>query len=50
VHHDPDRLPQPLRRNERGGFDPISWDDAFALAATRLGEIRIRHGNDAVGF
>lgn len=29
-------------------WQPIGWDEAFALVASRLGEIRERHGNDAV--
>jgi anaerobic selenocysteine-containing dehydrogenase len=41
----PARLTQPLRRKphaERGDgdFEPISWDEALALLATRLGRIR----------
>jgi len=50
IHHDPDRLHQPLRRNAAGGFDPISWTEAFDLAASRLLEIRSLHGSDAIGF
>ncbi len=50
IHHDPDRLRQPMRRNAQGSFDPISWEDAFALAETRLNAIRRRDGNDAIGF
>ncbi|VFT44707.1 oxidoreductase [Pseudomonas aeruginosa] len=43
----PDRLRQPLRR-VGSEWQPIGWDEAFALVASRLGEIRERHGNDAV--
>ncbi|MDU4249366.1 molybdopterin oxidoreductase family protein [Pseudomonas sp.] len=47
IQNDPDRLRQPVRRvgNE---WQPIGWDEAFELVATRLAEIRERHGNDAV--
>jgi predicted molibdopterin-dependent oxidoreductase YjgC len=31
-------------------FEEISWDEAFDLVARRLGEIRERHGADAIGF
>lgn len=48
VHHDPDRLRTPMRRRADGDFEPISWEEAFALAASRLGDIRARHGADAV--
>ncbi|OBY91129.1 dehydrogenase [Pseudomonas sp. AU11447] len=47
IQNDPDRLRQPVRRvgNE---WQPIGWDEAFELVATRLADIRERHGNDAV--
>jgi anaerobic selenocysteine-containing dehydrogenase len=48
IHHDPDRLRQPMRRTADGGFEPISWDDAFELAASRLAAIRDRHGKDSI--
>src|SRR5207245_2984491 len=49
VHHDPDRLRRPVRRNAAGDFEEISWDEAFDLVAGRLREIRARHGSDAIG-
>jgi len=48
IHDDPDRLRQPMRRTESGRFEPISWEDAFDLAATRLLDVRRRHGKDAI--
>src|SRR5207244_1189401 len=50
VHHDPDRLRRPVRRNAAGHFEEISWDEAFDLVARRIREIRERHGRDAIGF
>ena len=45
----PERLTTPLIRDgER--FREASWDEAYRLIATRLTEIRDRHGNDAVAF
>jgi len=44
VHH-PKRLTTPLKRVGRKGegqFEPIGWDEAFALAASRLSEITRR--------
>ena len=44
VHH-PKRLTTPLKRVGRKGegqFEPIGWDEAFALAASRLSEITKR--------
>ena len=50
IHHDPDRLRTPMRRQADGTFEPISWDEAFDLVGRRLTEIRDRHGSDAIGF
>ena len=50
IHDDPDRLRQPVRRTPSGTFEAISWDEAFALVAGRLDQIRARHGSDAIGF
>ena len=47
IHHDPDRLKQPLRRTA-DGWETIGWDEAFDLVAGRLRDIRRRHGRDAV--
>ena len=47
VHHDPDRLGQPLRRRN-GSWEPAGWDDAVAETVKRLADIRRAHGNDAV--
>lgn len=44
-----DRLTAPLVRKD-GGFEASSWGDAVALVAARLGEIRRRHGADALAF
>jgi anaerobic selenocysteine-containing dehydrogenase len=50
LDEDPDRLRKPLRRTPSGGFEPIEWEDALELAATRLAAIRREHGKDAVGI
>lgn len=45
------RLLTPLRRRGpkgSGEFEPISWDDALAEIAGRLGEIRERWGGEAI--
>ena len=47
LHTDPDRLRRPVRRDGEHWIE-IGWDEAYGLVATRLGEIRARHGNDAV--
>jgi anaerobic selenocysteine-containing dehydrogenase len=47
IQNDPDRLHQPMLRvgNE---WQPIPWQDAFALVAERLAGIQARHGQNAV--
>jgi anaerobic selenocysteine-containing dehydrogenase len=47
VHHDPDRLTHPLRR-QAGGWQPVGWSEALDEAAQRLAEIQRRHGVDSV--
>jgi anaerobic selenocysteine-containing dehydrogenase len=48
LHTDPDRLRTPVRRTPSGDFEPIGWDEAMALAAGQLREVRDRHGADAL--
>jgi anaerobic selenocysteine-containing dehydrogenase len=50
VHHDPDRLRQPMRRTPAGDFEPVSWEAALAEAGARLREVRARHGRDALAL
>jgi len=47
LHDDPDRLRQPVRRTASGEFEPIAWDEAFALAAAGLARAR-DHGRNSV--
>jgi anaerobic selenocysteine-containing dehydrogenase len=44
----PDRLTAPLRRNARGGFDPVLWEDALSDVARRLEAVRAESGPRAV--
>src|SRR5438105_12447403 len=48
VLEDPDRLRQPMRRTD-SGYQKISWDEALAEAAEKLGAIQREHGRDALG-
>jgi len=50
VYEDPERLKKPIRKTADGGWEEIDWETAFDLAATRLREIRERHGADANGY
>ena len=49
LHEDPDRLRTPLRRTA-DGWEEISWAAAFDEIEARIGDIRARHGNDAVAI
>ncbi len=47
IQNDPDRLHQPMLR-VGSEWQPIPWEDAFALVAERLAGIQTRHGQNAV--
>lgn len=47
VHHDPDRLRTPVRR-DGDRWLPLGWDEAFDLVARQLHEVQGRFGRDAV--
>jgi anaerobic selenocysteine-containing dehydrogenase len=47
IQNDPDRLHQPMLR-VGSEWQPIPWEDAFALVAERLSGIQARHGQNAV--
>jgi len=47
LQEDPDRLRRPLRR-EGARFVEIGWDEAFALAASKLRAVRDAHGPGAL--
>lgn len=49
IHEDPDRLRQPMRRTGQG-WQPIDWDAAFDEVGRRIGDVRRRHGHDAVAI
>jgi anaerobic selenocysteine-containing dehydrogenase len=49
IHEDPDRLRRPLRRTATG-WEEISWAAAFDEVERRIGEVRRRHGHDAVAL
>jgi anaerobic selenocysteine-containing dehydrogenase len=49
IHEDPDRLRRPQRRTATG-WQEVSWSAAFDEIQTRLGDLRKRHGNDAIAI
>lgn len=54
VYH-PDRLTHPMRRtNGKGaadpGWEPLAWDEALDLIASRMKTIRDEHGAEQVAF
>jgi anaerobic selenocysteine-containing dehydrogenase len=55
IVYSPDRLQYPMvRTRPKGEQDPgwvrLSWDEAMALTASRLGDIKARYGPEAVIF
>jgi predicted molibdopterin-dependent oxidoreductase YjgC len=47
INHE-DRLKRPLIKRD-GQFVEASWDEALDLVAKRLGEIKDKHGPEAIG-
>jgi anaerobic selenocysteine-containing dehydrogenase len=47
LHYDKDRLKHPLRRTD-GGWERISWNEAFAEVADNLKRIRALYGRNAI--
>ncbi|HXV81597.1 MAG TPA: molybdopterin-dependent oxidoreductase [Candidatus Binatia bacterium] len=55
IVYSPDRLRSPMKRTRpKGesdpGWAPLSWDDAMALTASRLLDVKARYGPEAVIF
>ncbi len=46
--HHPDRLTRPLIKKD-GQFVEATWDEALHLVASKLGQIKEKHGSDAIG-
>ena len=49
LHDDPERLRRPLKRTP-GGWEEISWPDAYREISARLLAIRKDYGPDAIGM
>jgi anaerobic selenocysteine-containing dehydrogenase len=47
LHHDPDRLRRPIRRDGETWHE-MEWDEAFDLVATKLRAVRAKHGKHAI--
>jgi anaerobic selenocysteine-containing dehydrogenase len=50
VDADPTRLRTPLVRDSHGVLLPATWDEAFSVIRTRLGEVISTSGPDSVGL
>ncbi|WP_296281837.1 molybdopterin-dependent oxidoreductase [uncultured Acinetobacter sp.] len=50
LEDDPDRLRHPVRRNQQGEFEKISWEEAFSIVANRLKQTQQQYGRDAVAI
>lgn len=47
--HSPERLTTPLVR-KNGALQEVSWDEALDFTASRLTEIKAKHGGDSLAF
>jgi len=45
----PERLTHPLVRNAEGKLEPVTWEQAFRIAAAKLKQIRDSKGGQAIG-
>lgn len=45
-----DRATSPMVRKPDGGFDEVTWDDAFSLFASRFKAVQQQHGKHSVAF
>jgi len=50
VFEDPDRLRRPIRKTASGGWEEISWTEAFDLAAEGIARVQGEYGDDALGI
>lgn len=50
IYEDPERLRRPIKKNPDGSWSEIAWDEAMALAASRLLEIKEKYGANANGY
>ena len=48
IHHDPDRLNHPQRRNADGSYTRVTWDAALSDIGARLSAQRDRYGPAAI--
>ena len=45
-----DRILHPLRKNDSGGFDEISWDTAITEIAEKLSAVKNTYGGDRIFY
>ena len=50
IHEDPNRLKKPLKKNENGEFEEVSWKEALDYTATQLNKIKEKHGKNAIAL
>ncbi|MDA8017799.1 MAG: molybdopterin oxidoreductase family protein [Thermoanaerobaculia bacterium] len=50
IHGDPDRLRHPVKKTEHGGWQRISWEQAFELVEAGIRRVQAHHGRDAVAI
>lgn len=50
IVNDPDRVLHPLRKNEFGEFEQISWDTAMGEITKKLAAVHKRDGASAIGW
>ncbi len=49
IYEDKDRLKTPLRKNNLGEWEKISWEAAYETVVSKIKETQANYGNDAIG-
>jgi len=50
IHEDPNRLKRPLKKNDQGQFEEVSWKEALDYTAERIMAVQKEYGNDSVAL
>ncbi len=49
IYEDTDRLKTPLRKNNSGQWEEVSWEAAYEIVVSKIKETQANFGNDAIG-
>lgn len=50
LYNSPDRLKYPMKRQENGNYERISWDQSFSEIGAKVKQIREEHGSNSIAM